>query len=47
MDSPSRRLCKRYSMTKQKKEAKFNLLIDTCVWLDVAKDYQQQGILAA
>lgn len=34
-------------MTKQKKEARFNLLIDTCVWLDVAKDYQQQAILAA
>jgi PIN domain len=34
-------------MTKQKKEARFNLLIDTCVWLDVAKDYQQQSILAA
>ncbi len=26
-------------MTKQKKEARFNLLIDTCVWLDVAKDF--------
>jgi len=34
-------------MTKQKNEAKFQLLIDTCVWLDVAKDYQQQAILAA
>jgi hypothetical protein len=34
-------------MTKQKKEARFNLLIDTCVWLDVAKVYQQQAILAA
>ena len=34
-------------MTKQKKEARFNLLIDTCVWLDVAKDYHQQAILAA
>lgn len=34
-------------MTKQKKEARFNLLIDACVWLDVAKDYQQQAILAA
>jgi hypothetical protein len=34
-------------MTKQTKEARFNLLIDTCVWLDVAKDYQQQAILAA
>jgi hypothetical protein len=34
-------------MTKQKKEARFNLLIDAWVWLDVAKDYQQQAILAA
>jgi len=34
-------------MTKQKKEARSNLLIDTCVWLDVAKNYQQQAILAA
>jgi hypothetical protein len=25
----------------------FKLLIDTCVWLDLAKDYQQQAILAA
>ena len=25
----------------------FNLLIDTCVWLDVAKDYRQQAILGA
>ncbi len=41
MDSTPRRLRKRYSMTKQKKEARFNLLIDTCVWLDVAKDYRQ------
>jgi hypothetical protein len=23
------------------------LLIDTCVWLDLAKDYQQQALLAA
>jgi hypothetical protein len=28
-------------------EPRFNLLIDTCVWLDLAKDYQQQAILAA
>src|SRR6202167_1133624 len=34
-------------MTARKKEARFNLLIDTCAWLDVAKDYQQQAILAA
>lgn len=25
----------------------FRILIDTCVWLDLAKDYQQQAILAA
>src|SRR4051812_13362302 len=25
----------------------FKLLIDTCVWLDLAKDHQQQAILGA
>jgi hypothetical protein len=25
----------------------FKILIDTCAWLDLAKDYQQQAILAA
>jgi hypothetical protein len=25
----------------------FHILIDTCVWLDLAKDYQQQAILSA
>lgn len=25
----------------------FNILIDTCVWLELAKDYQQQAILSA
>jgi hypothetical protein len=25
----------------------FKILIDSCVWLDLAKDYQQQAILAA
>lgn len=25
----------------------FKMLIDTCVWLDLAKDYQQQAVLAA
>jgi len=25
----------------------FNLLIDTCVWIELAKDHQQQPILAA
>lgn len=25
----------------------FKILIDTCVWLDLAKDYQQQAILSA
>jgi hypothetical protein len=34
-------------MNKQKRPPRFNILIDTCVWLDVAKDYQQQAILAA
>jgi hypothetical protein len=34
-------------MNKQKRPPGFNILIDTCVWLDVAKDYQQQTILAA
>jgi hypothetical protein len=28
-------------------EPTFNLLIDTCVWLDLARDYQQQAILSA
>jgi hypothetical protein len=23
----------------------FKILIDTCVWLDLAKDYQGQGVL--
>lgn len=34
-------------MRKLSQPPKFNILIDTCVWLDVAKDYQQQAILAA
>jgi len=34
-------------MRKHNTEPQFNILIDTCVWLDVAKDYQQQAILAA
>ena len=34
-------------MSKTRKELRFNVLIDTCVWLDLAKDYQQQAILAA
>lgn len=25
----------------------FEILIDTCVWFDLAKDYQQQAILSA
>jgi hypothetical protein len=25
----------------------FNILVDTCIWLDLAKDYQQQAILTA
>src|SRR5712664_1203382 len=34
-------------MSKPNKEPQFNILIDTCVWLDIAKDHQQQAILAA
>ena len=34
-------------MSKLNQPRKFHILIDTCVWLDVAKDYQQQAILAA
>jgi hypothetical protein len=34
-------------MSKLNQPPKFHILIDTCVWLDVAKDYQQQAILAA
>jgi PIN domain-containing protein len=34
-------------VSKRNKESRFNILIDTCVWLDVAKDYQQQAILGA
>ncbi len=30
-----------------RKHSLFKILIDTCVWLDLAKDYQQQAILAA
>lgn len=34
-------------MSKSRQRPKFHVLIDTCVWLDVAKDYQQQAILLA
>jgi hypothetical protein len=34
-------------MTAGTRPPKFRLLIDTCVWLDLAKDYQQQSILTA
>lgn len=34
-------------MSKTNQPPKFHILIDTCVWLEVAKDYQQQAILAA
>ncbi len=34
-------------MSKPTQPARFSILIDTCVWLDIAKDYQQQAILAA
>lgn len=34
-------------MRSKKSRPRFHVLIDTCVWLDVAKDYQQQAILSA
>src|SRR6266446_9830558 len=34
-------------MNKPKPSPTFTILIKTCVWLDVAKDYQQQAIMAA
>ena len=34
-------------MDNPDERARFHMLIDTCVWLDIAKDYQQQAILAA
>lgn len=34
-------------MNKSNQTSRFNLLIDTCVWLDLAKDHQQQSILTA
>jgi len=34
-------------MNNRRKTRVFEILIDTCVWLDLAKDYQQQPILAA
>src|ERR1700739_2149466 len=34
-------------MAKLTQPPRFNLLIDTCVWLDIAKDYQRKSILAA
>lgn len=34
-------------MSKPNQLPRFSILIDTCVWLDIAKDYQQQAILAA
>ena len=33
--------------SKSHERPKFHILIDTCVWLDIAKDYQQQAILWA
>jgi PIN domain len=32
---------------RREKNSLFKILIDTCVWLDLAKDYQQQPILTA
>lgn len=34
-------------MTERSSQSTFHVLIDTCVWLDAAKDHQQQAILAA
>ena len=34
-------------MSKRSPRSAFHVLIDTCVWLDAAKDYQQQTILTA
>jgi hypothetical protein len=34
-------------MHKRRMKSVFKILVDTCAWLDVAKDYQQQAILAA
>ena len=45
--SSKKHTAKRACMNKQKQPPRFNILIDTCVWPDVAKDYQQQTILAA
>jgi hypothetical protein len=33
--------------TMRRKTPIFKILIDTCVWLDLAKDYHQQAILTA
>jgi len=34
-------------VSKRSLQSTFHVLIDTCVWLDAAKDHQQQAILAA
>src|SRR6202140_5990491 len=34
-------------MNNRNKSRVFRILIGTCVWLDLAKDYQQQPILTA
>jgi hypothetical protein len=34
-------------VSKHSPQSTFHVLIDTCVWLDAAKDYQQQAILTA
>ena len=33
------------SVRRTEKNCLFKILIDTCVWLDLAKDYQQQALL--
>jgi hypothetical protein len=35
------------AVRRREKNSVFKILIDTCVWLDLAKDYQQQPILTA
>jgi hypothetical protein len=35
------------AVRRREKNSLFKILIDTCVWLDLAKDYQQQPILTA
>src|SRR5882724_4265210 len=45
LNAPS--LAARLRMDNWNKNRVFKILIDTCVWLDLAKDYHQRAILAA